>query len=115
MTHPQILRKELEKLPAQIADAKAKSVDDNRAVSALEKRMVEITTLLNKPAQGDRSILSDHALIQYLERVKGIDLSKFRDEILTPETLSAVSMGATAIKAGGAKFKVQNGVIVTVI
>lgn len=114
-THPQMLRKELEKIPAQIAAAKVRVVEAQRTVTTLEKRMAEITVALNKPAQGRKSILTEHALIQYLERIKGFDLNPFRDEILTPEILAAVATGAQSVKARGATFKVQNGMIVTVV
>tara|TARA_B100002049_G_scaffold210911_1_gene173627 strand:+ start:525 stop:752 length:228 start_codon:yes stop_codon:yes gene_type:complete len=51
--------------------------------------------------------VSDHALVRYLERVRGLDVEAIRAEILTPRTVDAMAFvgdgcvplcpGATAI------------------
>lgn len=59
--------------------------------------------------------VSDHAVLRYLERVKGLDIEKIRSEILTPDIAAAIRAGATAVTISGARFPVRGGVIVTVI
>ncbi len=59
--------------------------------------------------------VSDHALVRYLERVKGFDMAALRAEILTPGVVAAIEAGARTIKLGDVKFPVNDGVICTVL
>lgn len=56
--------------------------------------------------------VSDHALVRYLERVLDIDMERLRAEI---GIACARHQGAPCVKAGGARFMIRNGVVVTVI
>jgi len=58
--------------------------------------------------------ITDHALVRFLERVKGFDLQAFRDEILTPERIAAINSGVVGFKCDGYQFKVENNKIVTI-
>lgn len=61
--------------------------------------------------------ISDHAVLRYLERVKGIDIAAIRRE-MSSAALEAVSgMGGTADvrMPNGARLRVVAGVVVTVI
>lgn len=66
-----------------------------------------------RPAPEPR--LSDHALLRYLERVKGIDVEGARREIMTPGIVAAVKALATSVLVNGAKFLVRDGTIVTIM
>lgn len=60
--------------------------------------------------------ISDHALLRYLERVKGIDLEEARREMRCPALLAAIEMGArTVIHGSGARFKISGDTVVTVL
>lgn len=48
--------------------------------------------------------VSDHAIIRYLERVKGVDISEIKREILTPEICEYVST-----LGGSGKFPAEEG------
>ena len=58
--------------------------------------------------------ISDHALVRYIERVKGFDVEKIRKEI---EELVAPTLGtnATAISANGFTFVIKGGYVTTVV
>jgi hypothetical protein len=56
--------------------------------------------------------VSDHALVRYLERVLDIDMERLRTEI---GIACARHQGAPCVKAGGARFMIRHGVVVTVI
>ena len=66
---------------------------------------------------GDGVKLTDHALVRYLERVKGFDLDAFRKEILTPDTIEIIKSGkeCKTIKRKGFELKIEKRVIKTVI
>lgn len=66
--------------------------------------------------QGGRTepVVSEHAMLRYLERVKGVDLQGVVAEILTPERVRLIkSVGTCEINVGGIKFIVCDRVVVT--
>jgi hypothetical protein len=58
-------------------------------------------------------IVSNHAILRFLERVHGVDVESVRKRILTPLVIEAVKAGATRITVEGVRFIIKNGVIVT--
>lgn len=68
-----------------------------------------------KPIQIKESYITDHALIRYLERVKGIDLNAIREEILPAKRKSILKSGAGRIKGDGYELICADGAVVTVI
>lgn len=58
--------------------------------------------------------VSDHALIRWLERVKGVDMEALRSEIRA-SIAPAVAAGATAVERGGMRFTIEKGVLTTVM
>lgn len=59
--------------------------------------------------------VSDHAVLRFLERVRGLDVEAVRAEILTPEIAMAIKAGAVAVTIKGLRFPVKEGCIVTVL
>ncbi len=59
--------------------------------------------------------ITDHAVLRYLERVRGMDIEAIRAEILTDERRKAIELGASAIKVPEHNFalKVRGGAVVT--
>lgn len=61
-------------------------------------------------------IVSDHALIRYLERVKGVNTDAIKAEMLSPTVRAAINVGAHAVKLGcGARLMIKGSTIVTVL
>jgi hypothetical protein len=60
-----------------------------------------------------RARVSDHAVVRFLERVKGMDIEKIRREILSETVLAAIAMGARAVEIEGHKFTIVDGCITT--
>ena len=58
-------------------------------------------------------VVSNHAILRFLERVYGVDVESVRKRILTPTVAAAVKAGARRIKVEGMTFVIENGVIVT--
>lgn len=60
-----------------------------------------------------QKIMTDHALLRYIERVYGVDVEKIRDDAVTDMVKAAIAAGANVINIDGVKFLIKNGVIVT--
>lgn len=77
-------------------------------LTSTEQRIARISRMDSEP------IVSEHALLRYLERVKGIDLQEISREILTPQRVLAIkALGTLRINMEGVSFVVRNGVVVT--
>jgi hypothetical protein len=62
--------------------------------------------------------ITDHALLRYLERVKGIDVQAARLEMMAAENAvhTAASMGCDTVKLGnGARLKLHGDIVSTVL
>ncbi|MBN2740032.1 MAG: hypothetical protein JXR35_03925 [Rhodobacteraceae bacterium] len=58
--------------------------------------------------------ITDHAVIRYLERVKGIDMDALRHEIGQLVARGYVQ-GACGVRVSGFNYRIENGVVVTVL
>ena len=60
--------------------------------------------------------VTDHALLRYLERVRGIDVEAIRAEIACAAVTTAAEFGCTTVILGnGARLKLQGDVVATVL
>ena len=60
--------------------------------------------------------ISDHAVLRYLERVKGVDIAAIRSEMMSPALAKADEFGAPVLIGGhGERMVIANGVVVTVL
>ena len=59
-------------------------------------------------------VVTDHALVRYLERVHGLDMEFFR-RCAASECEEAVAAGASSARIGDHWFVFQNGKLVTVL
>ena len=58
--------------------------------------------------------VSDHALVRYLERVKGVDMEALRREVGRVVDRAACT-GASGVVVDGWSYKIQNGVVTTIL
>lgn len=60
--------------------------------------------------------ISDHAVLRFLERVKGLDIEAIRAEMQSPALETAAILGCDTVILGcGARIKLQGDVAVTVL
>ena len=60
--------------------------------------------------------ISDHAVLRYLERVKGVDVEAARAEMMSASVATAIDIGCDTVKLGnGARLKLQGHVVQTVL
>lgn len=57
--------------------------------------------------------VSDHAIVRWLERVRGVDIEAFRAEIVAT-VQAAVDAGAKQISVGGVTYILDGAVVTTV-
>lgn len=59
--------------------------------------------------------ITDHAIVRWLERVKGVDIAKIREEMQSPALTTAQEFGCpVVIDRNGERMLVRDGVVVTV-
>lgn len=69
-----------------------------------------------RPHEKTRPMITDHAVLRYLERVKGIDVEAVKREMDTPSLRAAVGIGASGLRlSNGAKLVIDGGSVVTVL
>jgi hypothetical protein len=61
-----------------------------------------------------RVLVSDHAVLRYLERAHGLDIGAVRDH-LAERAATAADLGALAVKIEGVKLVLRGHVLVTVL
>jgi hypothetical protein len=98
------------KLLKEEAAALQRKVGQSQAcVNSLEKRIAEMTT------KAPEAVVSEHAILRYLERKKGIDLASVTAEILGNGTDKAIGFMKTGvIKKDDLTLVVKNNVVLTV-
>jgi hypothetical protein len=61
-----------------------------------------------------RHNVSDHAVVRYLERVRGVDIARLRAKI-GKAAEQALDLGACGAISGGFVYKIRDGVVTTIV
>lgn len=99
------LKREARETQEAVANHKLKLQGINRQIEDIEKNSREL-------------VVSEHALLRYLERVKGIDLDSIRQEMLSDKTQTmyrALGPGMYPIEGAGAKMVIKGTTVVSVV
>lgn len=75
--------------------------DERLAVA--QRNLKKIEEEMKKLKNGNKIIVSEHAILRYLERTMGLDIKAIEKEILTDETLKQYRT------LGNGKYPVENG------
>lgn len=59
--------------------------------------------------------VTDHALVRWLERVKGVDVAALKSELLTDDLVAAARLGAKKYKSGDLIYALNGGKVITVM
>lgn len=79
-----------------------------RKIADVEKQIRHFTSI--------DIIVSEHAIVRYLERVENINISEVKEKILTPKLIEMVTtLGNGIFPLEGFRVKVVNRVVVTVL
>ena len=118
-----IIAQELKQLQSRlaIADAEydnAKEVTKNSQKSeseALKKKNSILKKIEELKNQTIEPILSEHAVLRYIERVYGLDLEKIKEEMLPTATKNIImKMGSGKYPSFNCKLVVKDKTIVTI-
>ncbi len=98
-------------LNVEIEDKKLES-------SSLKKRIVSLQTEIDNLRRKlpSKIMVSEHAMLRYLDRIRGVDLQEVQDEILTQESIDIINqLGNCSINTpAGFKIVVKNNTVVSV-
>lgn len=61
-----------------------------------------------------KPVVTEHALLRFLERTGRINIAAVTREMLTEKVVTALKVGATAVKINGLTFVLGSGKILTV-
>lgn len=62
-----------------------------------------------------RVVVTDHAVLRWLERVEHVDIAAVRRRIVSEAVLQAMAMGATSVRGDGFKLVIQNFTVITTL
>lgn len=113
------LQSRRDKLRGELNQAVLEQKDLSAKIRDTEGRLKSVEDQIRKFSQKQESVvISEHAILRYLERVAGIDRESVRAAILPPKTEEAIKKFVSGtFPVDGQKFsvKVKNGTVVTVI
>lgn len=96
-------------LKVEVSNAQRKLSQCQDTIKSLTKQIQALQNESPKP------IVSEHAILRYLERVHGLDLDEVRAAMMGNGTQEAIAFAKTGkVKKDGVTFVVQNNVVVTV-
>lgn len=81
-----------------------------KLLNSINQEIAELST--------NQIIISEHAILRYLERVLGVDIELVKKEILTSDLekkIEVLGNGTYPIQDGLFKAKVRNGTIITIL
>ncbi len=105
------LQAQRKSLNIEIQDKQKESSEMKVRIDGFQKKIEKLKS--QKPKD---LIVSEHAMLRYIERVMGIDLQELQNKILPPEKAYEVrAMGNCTYGLGDHKLTVKDGIVVTVI
>ncbi|HEY7866793.1 MAG TPA: hypothetical protein VIC51_12410 [Psychromonas sp.] len=101
------------------AEADAIRIEISEKQKAYNQKVKEVNILkdqINKYKHSGEPIVSEHALLRYMERVLGIDLDEYRKKILSDNVLKQVNtLGGNGTFANdGFQVVMKDNVVVTI-
>lgn len=110
------LEQQLLELQAQEESLKKMIANKQRVLSTTKKEIDNVLQEIDKLSNKTEIKISDHAIVRYFQRVKGIDLDQVRKEILSPSVLSWVeTLGDGTYPSQDCKLVIRDNTVVTVM
>ena len=110
------LQSQLSMLQEDLGLFKKQRCELDQQIKTHERNITSIVNQINNLQSSD-AIVSEHAIIRYLERKYTLNMQEIVDEILTKNNRSLIefSKGNCKIRSGEIEFVVKNNVVVTVV
>jgi hypothetical protein len=105
------------KLEVEIEDIKRQRGLMGEQITLRNNQILKLDNEIKKlKSKNDGLIVSEHAILRYLERVVGIDLEQIKSKIISEKTQTMIeTLGNGTYPSEGFKIKVVDNVVVTVI
>jgi len=105
------LQAQRKQLNIEIQEKQQESAGLKSRIDTLQKKIEKL-----KSKKSNNLIVSEHALLRYIERVIGIDLQEIQNKVLPPEkVLEVKAMGNCTYGLGDHKITIKDGIVVTVL
>ncbi len=103
------------KLESTIADSKLTLEDAKSELNKYTSQLASVNNQINQLKDKD-IIISEHAILRYMERVMGVDMEAIKERVLTNTVKTMIgNMGNGKYPIdGGGKAVVRNNTIITV-
>lgn len=104
------------KLQSEIEAIKVEREILNNKLQSAERNLGKIKEEIKKLKHGNKVIVSEHAMLRYIERVLGIDLKEIEERILTDEVKEQYKIVGNGKFPINDEFKViiRDNVVVTI-
>jgi predicted nuclease with TOPRIM domain len=114
----------LKQLRRRVLEAKSRAKSEKEELVEVQSRYNESAKrarelekqikLLEEAAKKKEPVVSEHAMLRYLERVRGVDMEEVKQQILTEQLCEWIQTVGSGIFPGDQfKVRVRNGVVVT--
>lgn len=113
------LRSQLEKIKTEIELLRTEVKVKNTEIYNKKNNVKQLSDKIKKLEDNSNKdlVISEHAILRYLERIIGLDLNKLKKEIITNELKEVVkdwgSDSGSFIKKG-VEYVIKNNVIITI-
>jgi TolA-binding protein len=112
------LRTQETRVRGQLDQLKQDQAKVSREITTLSEQLKNIQTEIESLKSPEEILITEHAILRYLERVKGIDIEAIKQEILPKNVRDqAMVLGGSSGKYPTATHTVivKTGVVVTII
>lgn len=108
-----------ETLRVQLNQAIEDEKEAGRIVRDIRGRLASVEEQIRRLSEESAGVVvTEHALLRYVERVLGVDLEEIKKKILPPATEAAVKRfkgGTFPVEGTDFKVRAKNGAIVTIL
>lgn len=116
---PESIGAQIAAVEAQLHTVSEAKRQHSKAMSALDSEAAQLTKKLATLSEVQATlragvVISDHALVRWLERHYGMDLEPYRQEMASMLS-QAVAFGAGGLKTAHGVFKIRDGVVTTYV
>lgn len=113
------LQSRRDKLEVQLPEVRRAANESQRSLVKHEKQLREVKERIADIEEASKElVVSEHALLRYLERVKGVDLEEIKQEMLTNKTqelFETLGPGKYPIEGASARLVVKGSTVVSVV
>jgi chromosome segregation ATPase len=111
------LQTKLSQLKSKYEIVKSEIESKQKEAGNIKKEMTDLKSRIDGFNENKQPIVSEHAILRYLERVKGLDIKAIEKEILTDDILKLIeTLGPNGVYPNnGFKIKMKNNVVITIL